>query len=210
MKEVFTQIESFVPNANGWATLEKAHALAALVLSTRPKLVVEVGTYAGRSAVPMAIALKHIGQGTLIGIDPYDAQASAENENGPNSEWWLRLDHNKILDEFNGYVARFGLQNVVKLIRQRSNHVEPPENIDIFHCDGSHAEQAMIDVSRFAPKVVSGGFVILDDLHWSSNAVSAAAAWLEANGFRLLYSVVKPAAGKDLPCDDWGVFIHST
>lgn len=206
MKPLFELIEQNVPRMNGWATVEKASTLAALVVATRPKLIVEIGTYAGRSAIPMALALKQNGGGKLIGIDPYDPVASSENENESNADWWKKLDHNAIMNEFLGYIKTFGLQDYVTLERKRSNDVKPPQAIDIFHCDGSHAEQALVDVKRFAPSVNVGGFVILDDLHWSSNAVSSAAQWLQANGFKMLYSVVKPAAAKDLPCDDWGVF----
>lgn len=209
MKDLFATIAQTIPNMNGWATLEKAQSLAALVLATRPKVVCEIGTYAGRSFLPMAMACKYLNHGHCIGIDPYDPIASSENESEENSRWWRKLDHSLILNEFNRHIDHFGLRPCVTLHQKRSNDVEPPEQIDIFHCDGSHAEQALIDVQRFAPKVVSGGYVILDDLHWSSNAVSGAADWLLRNGFEMKYSVVKPAAGKDLPCDDWGVFIRS-
>jgi hypothetical protein len=193
---------------NGWSTLEKSSTLCALVLATRPKVVCEIGVYAGRSFLPMAMACKYLNHGHCIGIDSYDPIASSENENEANALWWQKLNYPLILSEFHTHVATLGLGQFITLHQKRSNDVEPPPEIDIFHCDGSHAEQAITDVKRFAPKVVLGGYVILDDLHWSSNAVSGAADWLLNNGFQMKYSVVKPAAAKDLPCDDWGVLVR--
>lgn len=204
MKPVFDYISSNIPAMDGWATLEKANTLAALVFATRPKLVVELGTYAGRSAIPMMLAMQYLGHGHLIGIDPYDPEASANGENDANSIWWKKLDHNAILEKLNAKVDTLGLRNVFTLIRKKSNDVEPPKDIDIFHCDGNHAQQALIDVQRFSPNV--SGYVILDDISWSSGGPTDAARWLESHGFKELYRVVKPAAQPNVPCDDWAVF----
>lgn len=77
MKNLFEKIESDLAiHKDGWCTLEKAYALAAAVIMLRPSLVVEVGIWAGRSFVPMALALKQIGKGQIIGIDPWKAEES--------------------------------------------------------------------------------------------------------------------------------------
>jgi len=207
MKDLFTQIETLVPTMNGWATVEKASTLASLVIALRPKLVLEIGVWAGRSLVPMALACKQLGNGHVIGIDPYDPQASADNENGENAEWWRKQPHEQIYSEFQHYIQKFALQNVVTLHRKKSNDVEPPEKLDILHCDGSHTEQAVTDVDRFASKIRIGGIVIMDDCGWTSNGPKHGIEHLEHNlGFIELYRVCKAPSDPKIPMDDWGVW----
>jgi len=75
------------------------------------------------------------------------------------------------------------------LHRLPSRHVEPPPGIGLLHIDGAHDNVAIQDVVRFAPQVVIGGLVVLDDLNWSGGAVTRAAIRLEQLGFRFLYPI---------------------
>src|SRR5271170_6961170 len=86
-RAMFSRIATTLPTLDGWATSEKGCTLAALVLANKPKLVVEIGVFAGRSLLPMALALKANGSGKVIGIDPYDSQESAKDE-FPDSAVW--------------------------------------------------------------------------------------------------------------------------
>lgn len=208
---IFDTIDALVPTLDGWATIEKANTLAALVLAARPFTVVELGTYAGRSAIPMALAMKHLGQGILIGVDPYSPDESAKNETVESALWWKNLNHNAILEKFKTQINTLGLQNVIRLERMTSDAFDPPDSIDILHVDGSHGIQVKTDVMRYCPRVRVGGYVIMDDINWCVNGVQTvkeATNWMLENGFRKLYEVIKPAATKDQPGDDWAVFFN--
>ena len=79
MKQLFAQIESeLAVHKDGWCSIEKAYALASAIIALRPGVVVEIGIWAGRSLIPMALALKKVGAGKIIGIDPWRAEESAK------------------------------------------------------------------------------------------------------------------------------------
>lgn len=190
---------------HGWCSYEKAHALSAACFALRPETVVEIGVYAGRSLFPMALALQQIGRGRVIGIDPYDAAASAAGEVDANKMWWAGLDHSVIERDFLDCVDAMELREFVTLVKQRSDDVPPPENVGLLHVDGSHTEQAIRDVRRFAHNVILGGVVCLDDILWEGGAVSAAASILKAMGFEELYRVIGPENGTPF-FNNWAMF----
>jgi predicted O-methyltransferase YrrM len=77
VKQLFEKIDDlFERQLPGWCTKEKAYTLASLVIGTRPAVIVEVGVFGGRSFLPMALALKELGKGMAIGIDPWSPAAS--------------------------------------------------------------------------------------------------------------------------------------
>lgn len=197
-KKVFRLISSTVETMNGWATVRKGCSLAALVLATKPKVVLEVGVYAGRSLLPMAMAMRELGNGgKVIGIDPYSSSESSLNEWGPNEKWWRELDHAAIHDEFMNYVKRFQLQDVVQLIKRPAAHVKEFET-DITHLDGNHQDGVILEAQRFGGLMRVGGLMVLDDRHWAGGAILRAEDELEDMGFKKAFDV----SGEG---DDWGV-----
>ena len=65
---LFSQIEA-LPMIGDWCPLDKAKTLAAMVLALRPAVVVEIGVWRGSSLLPMALALKELGRGQIVGVD---------------------------------------------------------------------------------------------------------------------------------------------
>src|ERR1700730_11515979 len=58
--------------AMGWCSEEKALNFVDLILTAKPKVCVEIGVFGGASLIPTAFALKHLKEGIVIGIDPWD------------------------------------------------------------------------------------------------------------------------------------------
>lgn len=186
--ELLRQIERTNAECEGWCDLNKAVTLAMLVLAIRAETVLEIGVFGGKSFLPMALALKYQGCGTAIGIDPWNVQASTDGMANPQDlTWWSQLDHDKIYQKFLAAFKSCDVEAHTKILRKRSDDVEPPGAIDVAHIDGSHEETAYRDFVRFGPKVRVGGFLVADDLGWSSGAPKRGAAWLLDNGFRMLY-----------------------
>lgn len=186
---LFAQIESILPDLKGWCPPEKAQALAAMVVTLRPEVVVELGVWTGASLIPMALAVKQNGVGSVLGIDPWSSQASIEGQvKAEDQQFWSNASMHEVeFNRFMGNLDKYGLHDVVRIARKRSNDVVPPEKIGLLHIDGNHGPQAVMDVNRFAPKVVFGGLVVMDDLNWSGGFVGEAADALKNMGYKHLY-----------------------
>ena len=188
--KLFTDIsEWLVASKNDWCKPVKAHALAAAILTLRPAIVVEIGVFRGGSFIPMAMAVREVGRGLAIAIDPWSAQASVEGQAGANKEWWASVNHDVVAKEFVEQVALLSLGEFVQVVRKRSDDAIVPAKIDILHVDGNHGEQAVKDVERFAPNVRVGGMVFMDDIGWDGGAVGRACERLLGMGFIKLYDM---------------------
>lgn len=185
--KLFEQIDKCLLEVlDGWCTQPKAHLLASAIIITRPKLVVEIGVWAGRSLFPMAMACREVGQGKVIGIDPWSISASVEGMTGADLDWWQTVDHEKIYQEFMSNLRRMELEPWIDVKRDKSDNVElddPRVGIGLLHIDGNHSDQAARDVERFASRVNKNGLVFCDDVAWSGGGVSKAIDLLLNMGF---------------------------
>jgi predicted O-methyltransferase YrrM len=190
-------IQDCLAEGGDWCDLEKAHTLAALVVGLRPHLVVEIGVWMGGSLVPMAMALRLIGEidrgagravaRRAVAIDAWSAAESCVDQTPVNADWWRSADHDAALATFTSRLDKHGLSSLVDVVRSTSDAAEVPSPIDLLHVDGNHAEQARRDVERFAPSVTLGGIMVLDDLDWSGDHVRRAHERALEIGFRDLF-----------------------
>jgi hypothetical protein len=190
---VFQRISEWIPKPPDWCSEVKAHAFAAAVLALRPEVIVEIGVWKGTSCIPFALACREVGKGIVHAIDPWSANASIEGLTGENLDWWSKINHDAIHAEFIGHIKHFWLQDIIRIHRQKSDDMIPPDGIGILHLDGNHSAQAIRDVDRFARNVVPGGLCFMDDLDWANGTVKTAAGNLEAMGFRKMYDLEKGA-----------------
>lgn len=183
---VSNYIANVMPSMQGWCSTEKATALAEVILEQRPLVTVEIGVFAGRSLLAMALAMHENGFGQAIGIDPWSATASISGFEGTedtakqNREWWAKVDHLAIHRECIQYMKALNVERYVKLVKATSaeakwgfdiafavNRNQP--FIDVLHIDGNHSEEhALYDADNYVPLVAPGGIVIFDDLNWET------------------------------------------
>lgn len=188
MSNLFERLKTDLPG--GWCSDQKVLMLASAVIALRPAITVELGVWFGRSLSALALAHKELGHGIVWAIDPWEKEASVEGMVNPADEkWWGEVDHEVVYQSFMETVNLLAIQNVVKIIRKRSDQVEPPDYISIMHSDGNHGVQAINDAERYGPKVMLGGLWIADDIFWSGSAVEASLKVLEKLGFVELYRV---------------------
>lgn len=184
----------------GWCTNKKATTLMNLVFLTRPQVIVEIGVFGGKSLVPMAYALKHLGSGIVYGIDPWAASESLVGQTEEaNREWWGKIDHEAIYRGLVSKVKQFNLQKHVQLLKTSSARAPAIPNIDILHIDGNHSEETSVfDVLKWVPLVRKGGIIIFDDLDWVTT--KKAAAFLDDYGTKFL---------QESDNNVWGVWIKN-
>lgn len=186
---LFDEINSALETiGHGWTSPAKAQTMAAAIIALRPAFSVEIGVYAGKGLISMAMAHRAIGHGIAIGVDPYQSAASAEGQLNPEDhKFWSELDHEMIFQLASNHIIKFGVQNTCRIERMRSNLFSPPDNIGVLRIDGNHGETVLSDIAKYAPKVSIGGFLFLDDLGWTGGAVVRAAARLKMMGWVELY-----------------------
>lgn len=180
-KEVSDQL----PSLYGWCSQEKALAMFDLVLETKPEICVEVGVFGGASLFPSALALKLIGKGIMIGVDPWDRfecirhfDPTYEKE---HIQWWGRVNMDYIYSSYLHCLKARELNPWVKTLRMTSlEAAELIDSIDILHLDGNFSgDMPLKDVRLYLPKVKSGGYIWLNDA-LKPNRADAIEALLES------------------------------
>lgn len=183
-------IHQQINGSEGWCTMEKAMVLASIVLEHKPAKAVEIGIFGGRSLFAIGSAMKVIGHGTAVGIDPWSIDAAIEGEVGKeNEDWWK---NNVDLEEiYRGFVRRvldYDLSNQVRWVRDKSERVVnlfKDGEIDLFHQDSNHSELVSCrDVDLWHKKVAPEGFWILDDTDWQTQA--KAIQMIKDKGFKVV------------------------
>lgn len=194
MQELYSWLDmKRTPRLEGWCSWDKAIALMSTTWALRPAVCVEIGVWAGRSALPVALALRENGHGVLHCIDPYQPAASAEGYDTANADWWTNVaNHQYAKNQLDDLVNKAGLFRSVRIHARKSDDVQPPDMIDLLHIDGQHTAQAKRDVERFASRVRVGGIVFMDDVSWANSGVGhvrGAVDALASMGFQKLYGI---------------------
>lgn len=182
-----SRIATIVPTITGWCSVEKAQDLALAILKTKAAVSLEVGCWGGRSAIPMALAHKEQGSGVVIVVDPWSPVASAEGYEKVNADWWGSQNHELVYQTFLESLKKAEVEQFVQVIRAKSDDAPVPDVIDVLHLDGQHTDQTIRDVERFASRVRPGGYVFVDDIHWTGGGVERGVAKLLTMGFTQLF-----------------------
>lgn len=171
LSDLFSRIALIVPAVEGWCSIDKACTLAATVIAYKPPLIVEIGVFAGRSLIPMALAAKvACPHSKVIGIDPWEATSSIEDMPDPHRDWWNKVNYAQMAKSFVDHLDHYRLDNV-EIRAMRSDQTTIDEPIGILHIDGNHGPRASVyDVEHYAYKVQTGGYIFLDDIGWAAEA----------------------------------------
>lgn len=180
--ELAKQILEEVPKLEGWQSPERGIEMAELIFDNQVRFAVDIGTFGGRSSIPMALAMKHqIGslKGLVLTIDPWRHESAQTGESAVNREYWGRIPLEEIHQEFMAALRRLRLEEYLIPVRSRSmdvftffcGHVNLG-TIDLLNIDGNHTEtESFKDASCWLQMVRAGGIIIADDLDWTVDGV---------------------------------------
>ena len=168
------RICDLLPSIYGWCSREKALTLIDLTLQLKPKVCVDIGVFGGSSLFPVAFALKFLGSGVVIGIDPWEKFESVRYltsyRDEPHLRWWAQVDHGNIYNSYLKSVKQFGLENFCITRKMTSQRAAPTiDQIDLLHIDGNHSEECFTyDTKAYLPLVRPGGYILLNDSLWEN------------------------------------------
>jgi predicted O-methyltransferase YrrM len=124
----------------GWLGPVEGNTLFNYAKEKRRGVIVDIGTYKGKSAICMASALKQIGRGKVYTIDEKEYEGFKEN------------------------IKKSGVEDYVVQIIGKSSEIKWDKPIKLLFIDGSH-EYANVkaDFEHFSPFIVKGGVVVFHD-----------------------------------------------
>lgn len=166
------RVSEALPNFHGWCTKEKAISFIDLVLEVKPEVCVEIGVFGGRSLFPVASALKFLGNGIVVGIDPWSKDEVIpyfdQVKDQAHVIWWSKINFEQIYYSCLNMLSQHQLEDYVVILRTTSELASYAiGSIDILYIDGNHNETiSNRDVQLYLPKVRSGGYIWLNDSLW--------------------------------------------
>lgn len=165
-----TEIREKVVNVQGWLYPEAGEVLHDLAKQTPLPFAVELGSWKGLSTIWTACGLQgrvsDHGRGRLYAVDTWqgsvDEQIHADlikETGGPDM----------LFEHFLANIVAAGLLLTVVPVRSTTDaalhRVEVPAQIGLLFIDASHQEDAVLsDYRSWSERVVSGGFVVFDDV----------------------------------------------
>lgn len=173
MSDLKSKAWAVLQKLGGWCDEGKCHTLIDLVLQYQPVTIVESGIFAGRSVIAMAMACQHTGIGKVYGIDPWEAMAALEGENGAeNDKWWSALDLEQVYIGFMQNVIALRLTGELCWLRMKSERaakIFDDRSVGLFHSDANHSELVSCrEVETWHEKLTDNGLWVWDDTDWTS------------------------------------------
>jgi hypothetical protein len=147
---------------SGWLEEDEADLLIGATIRAVTALpasgsIVEVGSYCGRSTVVMGTVVKTLGARlSVVAIDPHEGEVGALDQGISRTA--------PTLQAFQDNIARAGLVDIVRTVRQRSYDTEWHDPINLLFIDGLHDYVNVArDFYHFERYVVPDGLVAFHD-----------------------------------------------
>jgi tetratricopeptide (TPR) repeat protein len=175
----------------GWITLNKAGCLIDYVdeicKEVEEPVCVEIGVFAGKSVLPIALELKRNSKGKIYAMDPWTNEEATRGYEDVHYEYWSQIDLNHKLGIFESMIQEFELKDYISIIKEPSDTAPEIKNINLLHIDGQHTDQALRDVRKYASQIALNGYCVVDDVNWGR--VADVPNLLEKMGFIHVHTV---------------------
>ena len=182
-------VADYIPDMPGWSSVEKCQRLAQAIQDSKADISVELGIFAGRAILSMAMAHRDINKGVAHGCDPWNPIACTEGNNDPrNDEWWSNLNHYDYMQYFIQIIIKHRLLDFCQWYRIKSQTMVKlfdDKSISVMHQDANHSELTSCqEVKNWDSKIKSGGYWFMDDTNWPST--QKALGMLDDKGYKRL------------------------
>jgi predicted O-methyltransferase YrrM len=128
----------------------------AALVTPDPGIIVEIGSYLGRSTIVLASAVQASGRGRVVAVDPHTRALGIEE-----------LPEHDTRQEFLDNLERAGVSEHVELKHAYSVEAAAAwdgEPIRLHFVDGWHSREAVLeDVGHWAPYLTENAIVVFDD-----------------------------------------------
>lgn len=162
----YNSIDILNADYDGWLSETNQKGLKHFIITLKPKVVVEIGSWMGLSAIFMALSLP--ANSKLYAVDHW--QGSIEHH--MNQEWSAKLP--TLYQQFLSNVIHAGVTH--KIIPTRMSSLEAAKTLNIkpniVYIDGSHQEVDVYnDIIAWYKKLEIGGILCGDDYAWGNEAI---------------------------------------
>ena len=152
---------------DGWLSYSEAIALyeSARSLKAESPIVVEIGSWQGKSSVVLARAIKVKRQSVLYCVDPFNATNNGVQD--PTFVQRTRRMDRSLLDTFVKNMRTNGVYDVIRILHGMSHDFAGSfaEKIDLLYIDGNHEYDAVRrDYEEWAPHLKRGGIIAFHDV----------------------------------------------
>jgi predicted O-methyltransferase YrrM len=151
-----------IKNIQGWLSDKEADLLISVTsMACRempaPQVIVEVGSYQGKSTVLLGSVIKEFfPQAKVYAIDPHEGTVGAADQGLHQSP--------PTLENFNRNIQEAGVADVIELIKDYSFNVEWEKHIALLFIDGLHDHDNVArDFGQFSNWLSSGAYVAFHD-----------------------------------------------
>lgn len=155
----FTEVWKTVSSIPGWFEAVQAVAMFQVIVELRPSLIVEIGSYLGRSTVFFARSLQLLGiDGRVVAIDPHSGDRQQREDLGHADLPSYEL--------FRVHVDAAGVGGLVDPIVATSSDAIKNwhDPFELLFVDGWHDYRAVLaDGRNWIPHLTDGGVAIFDD-----------------------------------------------
>lgn len=166
----YVRIMDYIP-IDGWLAHGEAITLyeTARALSGSQPVVVEIGSWLGKSSIVIARGLRHRGGGIMYCIDPFNADGDAASLDD-YAQRSARVSGG-LLAQFNKNIEKAGVTDLIRPLPGYSHDVvmDFKEAIDFLFIDGNHEYEAVKkDFLDWTPLVKPGGYVAFHDVSFNN------------------------------------------
>jgi len=151
------EVKKLIENVDGWLTDSEAETLYNLAKECKGNgVIVEIGSWKGKSTICLAKGSKDGKSVKIIAIDPHTG--SAEHQSDKNKVWTF--------EEFKSNISKAGMEDIITPIVKTSAEAakEVSQAVEFVFIDGAHDYNSVKeDFELWFPKVIDGGIIALHD-----------------------------------------------